>query len=210
MARTKKALTEASWEVSQEPARMLAALGEGVSERKLRMFGVACCWRSKDQDPASVERYRAAQEFAEGRLSKAQLRKAWNPTAANVPAYPEGPERWARAWVEGRDVCGLGVRVRAALLREIFGNPFRPASVDPAWLAWNGGVVAGLAQAAYEAEPLPEAFRPGGVLANDRLAVLADALEEAGCTDAHLLGHLRGPGPHIRGCWALDLARDVE
>jgi hypothetical protein len=38
----------------------------------------------------------------------------------------------------------------------------------------------------------------------DRLAVLADALEDAGCTDAELLGHLRGPGPHVRGCWALD------
>jgi hypothetical protein len=39
----------------------------------------------------------------------------------------------------------------------------------------------------------------------DRLPVLADALEEAGCTDADILGHLRGPGPHVRGCWAVDL-----
>jgi hypothetical protein len=39
----------------------------------------------------------------------------------------------------------------------------------------------------------------------DRLPILADALEEAGCTDVELLGHLRGPGPHVRGCWVVDL-----
>ena len=37
------------------------------------------------------------------------------------------------------------------------------------------------------------------------LPVLGDALEDAGCADPELLGHLRGPGPHVRGCWALDL-----
>jgi hypothetical protein len=41
----------------------------------------------------------------------------------------------------------------------------------------------------------------------DRLPLLADALEDAGCTDAELLGHLRGPGPHVRGCWAVDLVQ---
>jgi predicted DNA-binding WGR domain protein len=45
----------------------------------------------------------------------------------------------------------------------------------------------------------------GSLLDPARLAVLADALEEAGCTDAGLLEHLRGPGPHVRGCWAVDL-----
>jgi hypothetical protein len=43
-----------------------------------------------------------------------------------------------------------------------------------------------------------------GRLDPTRLAVLADALEEAGCADAELLGHLRGPGLHVRGCWAVD------
>jgi hypothetical protein len=41
-----------------------------------------------------------------------------------------------------------------------------------------------------------------------RLVVLADALEEAGCQDWEFLAHLRGPGPHVRGCWALDLILD--
>jgi hypothetical protein len=56
-----------------------------------------------------------------------------------------------------------------------------------------------LAQAAYD-----ERILPSGHLDNARLAVLSDALEEAGCTDADLLAHLRTPGPHVRGCWALD------
>jgi len=85
------------------------------------------------------------------------------------------------------------------LLRDIFGTPFRPAPVvDPAWLAWRGGAVRELARAAYEERRMPE-----GALDPVRLAVLADALEEAGCGDAELLGHLRGPGliVEVAGRW---------
>ncbi|MGL4554267.1 MAG: hypothetical protein ACRC33_24145 [Gemmataceae bacterium] len=45
---------------------------------------------------------------------------------------------------------------------------------------------------------------PAGTLDPARLAVLADALEEAGAS-GDLLAHLRSSGPHVRGCWALDL-----
>jgi hypothetical protein len=83
-------------------------------------------------------------------------------------------------------------------LRDVFGNPFRPVRIDPAWLAWNGSTVPRLAQTVYD----ERAF--------DRLPVLADALEDAGCSDADLLGHLRGPGPHVRGCWAVDLLLGKE
>jgi hypothetical protein len=88
---------------------------------------------------------------------------------------------------------------QAALVRDLLGNPFRPVAVDPAWLAWRGGAVVKLAQAVYEERELPS-----GHLDAARLAILADMLEESGCTDAEILGHLRGPGPHVRGCWALD------
>jgi hypothetical protein len=87
------------------------------------------------------------------------------------------------------------------VLRCVFGNPFRPLSAAASgWLAWNEGAVRLLAEAAYEQRDLP-----AGTLDPARLAILADALEEAGCTEAELLGHLRGPGPHVRGCWAVDL-----
>jgi hypothetical protein len=89
---------------------------------------------------------------------------------------------------------------QVALLLCIFGNPFRPTpSMDPAVLAWERGTVVNLAHLAYA-----ERVLPSGTLDPTRLAVLADALEDAGCTDPDLLGHLRSPGPHTRGCWALD------
>jgi hypothetical protein len=87
------------------------------------------------------------------------------------------------------------------VVRDLFGNVFRPVpAIDPVWLAWKGGTVARLAQAAYDDRHPPE-----GTLEPARLAALADALEDAGCADADLLGRLRSPGSHVRGCWAVDL-----
>jgi hypothetical protein len=71
--------------------------------------------------------------------------------------------------------------------------------VNPSWLSWNNGTVKRLAESAYHEQSQPE-----GTLDVARLAVLADALTDAGCTDTVLLDHLRGPGPHVRGCWAID------
>jgi hypothetical protein len=97
-------------------------------------------------------------------------------------------------------IWGRVGREQCCLMGDIFGNPFRPLpSVSPAWLSWNNGTVRRLAEAAYNERQLP-----GGTLDVARLAVLADALEEAGCHDAGLLRHLRSEGPHWKGCWALD------
>jgi hypothetical protein len=57
-----------------------------------------------------------------------------------------------------------------------------------------------LAQATYD-----NCLLPSGLLDSTRLGVLADALEEAGCDNPDILSHLRGPGPHTRGCWVVDL-----
>jgi hypothetical protein len=83
---------------------------------------------------------------------------------------------------------------QAALLRDVFGLlPLCPVAFGPAWAGWNNGTVVQLAQGIYE----DRAF--------DRLPILADALEEAGCQHQSILDHLRSPGPHVRGCWLLDL-----
>jgi hypothetical protein len=87
----------------------------------------------------------------------------------------------------------------AVLLRDIFGNPLRPVSISPVVLAWNDAAIVRLAQAAYDERHLPE-----GTLDNGRLAVLADALEEAGCQDKDILAHCRSGGEHVRGCWVVD------
>jgi hypothetical protein len=84
-------------------------------------------------------------------------------------------------------------RSQCPLFRDIF-NPFG-AALSP---AWQSGDVLRLGQAIYE----ERAFH--------RLPVLADALQEAGCTDARLIGHLLGGGPHMLGCWALDLLLDRQ
>jgi hypothetical protein len=81
------------------------------------------------------------------------------------------------------------------LLRDVFGNPFRPVALDAYWLEPK---VVALAQEIYD----HRAF--------DRLPALAFALEEAGCTNAEILAHCRGPGPHVRGCWVLDLVLGKE
>jgi hypothetical protein len=86
---------------------------------------------------------------------------------------------------------------QCGLLQDIFGNLVPPVSIDSTCVT---PTVTNLAQAAYEERALPS-----GELDSARLAVLSDALEEAGCDDPDILDHLRGPGPHVRGCWVLDL-----
>jgi hypothetical protein len=81
----------------------------------------------------------------------------------------------------------------AGLLHDIVGNPFRRAKCRRPWLTWNDGTVVRLARTIYEKQCFGD------------LPVLADALEDAGCDNAELIGHLRGPGPHVRGCWVVDL-----
>jgi hypothetical protein len=83
---------------------------------------------------------------------------------------------------------------QAALLRDVLGNPFRrPPPLPAAIQAWNYGTVVKLAKAVYDGR------------AFDRMPILADALEEAGCDNADIRAHCRGPGPHVRGCWVVDL-----
>jgi hypothetical protein len=88
------------------------------------------------------------------------------------------------------------------IIRDIFGNPFRPITINPIWL---NPTVSNLGQAAYD-----ERIMPSGELDPTRLAVLFDALEEAGCDDNDILAHLRSQGPHVRGCWAVDLVLGKE
>lgn len=87
-------------------------------------------------------------------------------------------------------------------LRDIFGPlPFRSITPQASWLTWNSGAIPKAAAAAYEGRQMPS-----GYLDNRRLAVLGDMLEEAGCRDDEMLGHLRMvDGVHVRGCWCVDL-----
>jgi hypothetical protein len=78
----------------------------------------------------------------------------------------------------------------ASVLRELFGNPFRPAAFDP---AWHTDTVVALARQMYESRDF------------GAMPILADALQDAGCASDDILTHCRGAGPHVRGCWVVDL-----
>src|SRR5262249_44874973 len=114
-----------------------------------------------------------------------------------VSAGPLESARARREEVERREALA-----QTSLLHCLFGNPFRPVSLDTAWLTPD---VVGLAEAAYQ-----ERLLPSGELDPQRLLVLADALEDAGCDNGDVLGHLRGPGVHVRGCWVVDLLTGRE
>jgi hypothetical protein len=125
-----------------------------------------------------------ARQALEGGMSVRQRRRRW-------PFLPERPEPSREA--AERLVQERAQREQCGLLREVFGNPFRPSTLDPAWLRWNGGWLRRAAWSIFHDSRFAE------------LPVLADALEEAGCTDEALLRHCREPGEHVRGCWALGL-----
>jgi hypothetical protein len=225
-------MDEREWMSCTDPGTMLAFAGDTVSERKLRLFGCACVrgvWRDLPDDVlrraietcerfvdglAAAEALETAKELADrtyqgtgdiiadhSAIAVTALceRKPWFPigggasagiaaVAAEAGFDEETP--WHVAWAQAQ-------QTHCELLREIVGNPFCLSSRQIAWLTPS---VIALAKTTYENRTFP-----AGTLDPACLAVLADALEDAGCTDTDMLGHLRGPGPHVRGCWAVDL-----
>jgi hypothetical protein len=206
-------MTEAEWMASTDPAAMLEAVRARASERKLRLFAIACGRRiwHRILAPRVRQAIEVAERFAEGRAdpeefqrSAATIRGGDHPAARGIMlSDPFLAAQRTAEWV--RECCrryaeweGLRggradeARAQANLLRELFGNLDRPVSVDPSWQSWTGGTIPNLARSIHE----ERAF--------DRMPILADALEDAGCADAAFVSHLRGPGPHFRGCFVLD------
>jgi hypothetical protein len=106
------------------------------------------------------------------------------------PAPRNAGPPWHAAWMAAHDAEAAA---QAALFRCIFGDPFRPPpAIARAWLSWQAETVLRLARGIYDER------------AWDRLPILADALDEAGCADPTILGHLRHGGPHARGCHVVD------
>jgi hypothetical protein len=236
-------MTEAEWLPCTDPVPMLEFLRGKVSDRKLRLFAVACCRRVRylmndERTRVAVE---VAERYADGEadgeelaLALAAAVQACEATARLVPVEVEGGgPAWegSMVWVVDR-IMGMGQCValpdssvaakttaqlalevpawgplreervgQAALLQDIFWNPFRAVPPLPtSLLTWTEGLVPRLAQSAYD-----DRLLLSGHLDPARLAVLCDALLDAGCpVDHELLLHLRGPGPHSRGCAAVD------
>jgi hypothetical protein len=214
-------MTEAEWlGWNGDPCSLLDSVRDRVSERKLRLFACACCWRIAHllSDERSHRAVQIGERFADGQVDKEALTTAKvSAHAAHFAAATEAifcPEANAAACAfytvtfpaiytfaaANRATACVGPKKEAEqqeqcrLFRDLLGNPFRPApSLAPSILSWDGGTGPKLATAIYDE------------CAFGRLPVLADALEDAGCTDAAILGHCRDPGPHARGCWVVDL-----
>jgi hypothetical protein len=212
-----------------DPVDLYSIARDCISDRKLRLFACACVrqvWGLLD-DERGRHAVVTGELLADGQVSDAVAMTA--AAAAGAAAFEASTTHGVFSMAEHLAVAAKYAVVRSALLalgaanraasardeekvtlqrtqsvlfREIVGNPFRPVTIDLAWLT---PTVVSLAQAAYD-----ERILPSGELDVARLAVLADALEEAGCADAAILSHLRSPGPHVRGCWALDLILGKE
>ena len=214
-------MTEKKWLTAADPEPMLKFLRAKVSDRKMRLFAVACCYQVWHllidiENRTAVE---MAEVFADGGLAAEGLLRFHNEA---YPLYEQYTgELWhaarsasSSAWYflednlqQGsaffatsnclRDVLEIsGYSVACLqLLRDIFGNPFRPVSLDP---CWRTETVVALAGGIYA----ERAF--------DRMPILADALEDAGCDNRDILDHCRGDGPHVRGCWVVDLVLGKE
>ncbi|HXG10604.1 MAG TPA: hypothetical protein VNK04_12655 [Gemmataceae bacterium] len=211
-------MTEAEWLVCTDPAAMLGVLRTRADDRKLRLFAVACCrrfWRWLDGRP-SGKAVEVAERFADGRATIAELEAARADAQADVWEFlakaalittREQSEilsdrfiAWltegAVGWIPfaARPTGRIAVRETVCrIVRDVFGNPFRPVHVDWSWLTWNDSTIRKIAQAIYDERRFED------------MPLLADALEEAGCDNADILAHCRRPGEHVRGCWVIDL-----
>jgi hypothetical protein len=202
-------MTEQEWLQATDPKPMLEFLKGKVSDRKLRLFACACCRQVWDRlvEQASRRAVTTAEDFADGlasddELEEARLRAGWaekwsgQPDAADAAAWAASQETGI-LWVitTARRTASVS---QAALMRDIFGNLFHPISLDPTWLTWHDGLLVSMARQMYDSRDFTD------------MPVLADALEEAGCTDDDILAHCRQPGEHVRGCWIVDLLLGKE
>jgi hypothetical protein len=125
-----------------------------------------------------------------GARAVAEATAPLRPEIAVSTAFEAAIERGAAMDSTAWAVEALGVPARLRLIRDVFGNPFRPVPFSPQWRSED---VVAIARAIYEDRTF------------DRLPILADALQDAGCDSDELLEHCRGDGPHVLGCWALDV-----
>jgi hypothetical protein len=211
-------MTEAEWLAFANVETLVMAIGPHFWGRKRMLCGCGDARRSwhlltREGNRRVIE---TSERYADGLASEEELRQAWQAIEWEPVVYCHWPFEWmtapgpvsddVKAAIYDLDSDALNNfperrseeernRQQCSIIRDLFGNPFRPVHLNPAWKTGN---VVTLAQAIYD----DHAF--------ERMPILADALEEAGCTEEAILSHCRGPGPHVRGCWVVDLLLGKE
>jgi hypothetical protein len=210
-------MTEAEWLAATDPKPMLEFLRGKATDRKFRLLAVACCRAVREVFIAPVDWklidlvdhqsrldgrlnidlaaycYRPFVKIHSGQTPLTQVmilgltaQDAWEAARATASHLPNFATDGGRDNVE-RWLCRL--------VRDIFGNPFRRIAFDPGWRTDN---VRALAIGMDE------------VGTCGLMPVLADALQDAGCDNVDILSHCRSDGPHVRGCWVVDLVLGKE
>jgi hypothetical protein len=198
---------------SDDPQSMIAFLTSSASDRKIRLFACACCRQFPNQAQVIADAVAIAEVYADTQRTKAALKRARDSVKAirhqirndDKARYVE----WAALWLTevaasenaaggvGSEVIRLTSRGMippevqsslCSLVHDVMAP--RPIPTDAAWIT---PVSASLAQSMYDARRF------------DRMRELVESLEQAGCGEKDILDHCRGPGPHVRGCWVVDL-----
>jgi hypothetical protein len=192
-------MTEREWLSTSDPRAMIRFLASRGHDRSLWLFTVACFGRFRKLPQGVRAAMEATERYADGQATEAEMRQYNTAVIAAESADHAAVDRQQTVAKRGRGYrpAGGGPRIRegearaqAALLREVAGNPFRPATFAP---QWRTDTAVALAEQMYDSRDF------------SAMPILADALQEAGCESVDILGHCRGPGPHVRGCWVVDL-----
>ncbi|WP_020476417.1 hypothetical protein [Zavarzinella formosa] len=217
-------MTEAEWLSNNDVIKLLAHLNRPPDDRKLRLYAIACCRDVWDHltEPASRDGIEWAERFADGldsrdaeytRLEKASMEvfakyyREWSATPPDEVGWRGLNDlteavhlAWAvmnfeRAKPYQSDLRRHEQLITSRHVYEVFVNPFRPVT----FLAeWRTSTVLALAQQMYDSRDF------------SAMPLLAEALQNSGCEDEAVLTHCRGLGPHVRGCWVVDLILGKE
>jgi hypothetical protein len=227
-------MNEAGWLACPRPEPLLSFLRRAsggrstASDRKLRLFAVACCrriWHRITEQPCR-DAVDVAERYSDGLATAEELRISHyaarnffqgavycpfsgqvDPAAALAAACASDELANCAGTIENaalavgnqfpyaeRDPAWASERAaQSDLLRDVLGNPFRTVAWDPSWSTGKGWLAVRLAREIYDARRF------------ENLPLLAEALAAAGCGTEDSLAHCRQPGPHVRGCWVVDL-----
>ncbi len=214
-------MTEAEWLKCEDLTPMLKLFNTDAHKRKLRLLACACVSSLMplvklvpDQVQAGLdelERYadgmstKAALKRVRERMEKAQASTPFERTTADdfvcfAVKFTAQEKGCFKAVKYSASIWGWGTSAHVPLphfdlLRDIFGNPFRPITFAP---DWRTDTAVALARGMYESRDF------------GAMPILADALQDAGCDNEDVLNHCRGGGPHVRGCWVVDLVLGKE
>jgi hypothetical protein len=216
-------VTEAEWLACEDPEAILVFLNGRGTDRKQLLAAIHASRSCGHDLPSSALRtsLTICEREADGRSTPSELSRLVHVLLPRLDAlraeYPTGTGRdtmfSALLLVDAlmtragglNPNSDINLTVRCIIppereeythvLRDIFGNPFRPVTFSP---DWRTDTAVTLARQMYESRDF------------STMPILADALQDAGCDSADILNHCRGPGPHVRGCWVVDLVLGKE